>query len=115
MTIELLANESTPSTTWTTVTRKIARPPKAPTSTAAEGVLPGPMSTRNRRDPLTATIRYRGGSECWYELQCRGKVYRFSGSETVHDVMELINSGRGGRTPNEAGQGAQGRRRSRGL
>lgn len=46
---------------------------------------------RNPRDPLTLTIRYRGGAEAWYEIRARGSVGRIEGHICLHDVMMAIN------------------------
>lgn len=47
--------------------------------------------SRDARTPLTLTIRYRGGPECWYEVKARGSMGRFPGHAAIHDVMREIN------------------------
>lgn len=42
---------------------------------------------RNPREPLTLSIKYRGGPEAWYEVHARGSVGRFPGCVSLHDVM----------------------------
>jgi hypothetical protein len=51
-------------------------------------------SKRNPREPLSLTIKYRGGAECWYEVHARGEVGRFPGVVALHDVMSEINQSR---------------------
>lgn len=46
---------------------------------------------RNPREPLTLSVKLRGGPECWYEVHARGEVGRFPGSVCLHDVMREIN------------------------
>lgn len=46
---------------------------------------------RNPREPLTLTIKLRGGPECWYEVHARGSIGRFPGSTQLHDLMSEIN------------------------
>lgn len=45
-----------------------------------------------RRKPLTMTVQYRGGPECWFEIHSRGGVLRVEGVLALVDVMkELAN------------------------
>ena len=48
------------------------------------------LPLRDRRKPLTLTISYRGGPECWYEVHARGSIGRFPGYAALHDVMNEI-------------------------
>lgn len=59
------------------------RPPKA-------GRWSG-LKQRNERDPLTITVRYRGGAEGWWVVQARGRVGAFPSSMALIDVMAEIN------------------------
>lgn len=46
---------------------------------------------RNPREPLTVSVKFRGGPECWYEIHARGGVGRFIGTTSIHDIMVEIN------------------------
>lgn len=50
---------------------------------------------RNPREPLTISVKYRGGPECWYEIHARGCVARFPGYVSIHEIMDEINTGGG--------------------
>jgi hypothetical protein len=51
----------------------------------------GPASAaRQARKPFTVQIRYRGGSEAWWEITYAGKPYRFRGDLFFHDVMRHV-------------------------
>lgn len=71
----------------------IPSPPNGPRQRWSEGLLPAPLARRNRREPLTLSVKYRGGAEAWYEIKARGRTYRVPGHRALHDVMELINEG----------------------
>lgn len=51
------------------------------------------LTRRNERDPLTITIRYRGGVEAWWYVEARGSSGAFPGYRSIHDVMREINEG----------------------
>jgi hypothetical protein len=80
------------STTWEWRTVRIARPPKAASDSRPKG---GHTSLRTwePRDPLTITVVYRGGGECWYQVVSRGRTLRFPGAMALHDVMRAIYKG----------------------
>lgn len=45
-----------------------------------------------RRKPLTITVKYRGGAQCWFELKARGGTLRVEGAHALVDVVaELAN------------------------
>lgn len=81
------------STTWRFERVKITPPPQRPASTPAAGRRWWLLSRRNPRDPLTITVKYRGGSQAWYEIHARGSVGRFHGATALHDVIAEINAG----------------------
>lgn len=83
------SNTHSPSTTWEWRTVRIARPPKA-AGQQPGAARPHALSGWNPRDPLTITVKYRGGGECWYEVVSRGRTLRFPGAEALHDVMKRI-------------------------
>ena len=79
-----------PSTTWTFERRKVRRPAGGQQGSQPKAVRWYHMATRDRRRPLTLTISWRGGPECWYEIHARGSIGRFPGSVCLHDVMAAI-------------------------
>lgn len=75
---------------------KIKAPAAPHGSAPPQGARPKPLVRRDRRSPLLISVRYRGGPEAWYEVEARGRSYRFPGSVCLHDALELINEGLGG-------------------
>jgi hypothetical protein len=75
---------------------KIKAPAAPYRSASPQGTPTSRLTVRDRRSPLVLTVAYRGGSEAWYELRTRGRIWRISGSVCLHDVMEMINDGVGG-------------------
>lgn len=45
------------------------------------------------REPLTLTVRYRGGSEGWWQIEARGRIWRRPGVLCLHDVLSDVYSG----------------------
>ena len=80
-------NTSSPSTTWGWRRVKISRPPEAGTRSGAQRRTLHALRKRDPRQPLTVTVVYRGGSECWWELRSRGVVIRRPGHNALHDVL----------------------------
>lgn len=56
-----------------------------------------PLTPRDRWSPLTITLVYRGGAEAWYQIRARGRVWHFPGHLCLHDCVEAVNLGRGGK------------------
>jgi len=52
------------------------------------------LPVRRRTEHLHLVIRYRGGSECWYLIEARGRHGVFPGVVALHDVMDEINQQR---------------------
>lgn len=50
-------------------------------------------TARPRRERITLTVHYRGGAECWYQVEARGSMGRFHGATSLHDVMEEVSQG----------------------
>lgn len=48
------------------------------------------MPRWNPRKRLTITVYYRGGPQCWYQVESRGSMGRFTGDAQLHDVMQEI-------------------------
>lgn len=80
-----------PSTTWEWRRVKIRRAPEAPANQRGEAAPPSPLVQRNPRDPLTLTLKLRGGAECWCEVQTRGRTFRYPGATAIYDIVEDIN------------------------
>lgn len=78
------------STTWVWKRVKMERRPQGPSNTAARRASSPPLAARSPREPLTVTVVYRGGPECWWEVRGRGRVYRVPGHVALHDLMRLI-------------------------
>jgi hypothetical protein len=84
-------NERTSSTTWAWKMVRMrpgpdgqgTRPPKAGRWYA--------LPWRNPREPLTVTLRYRGGPEAWVEVKARGAMGRFHGATSLFDVVRELN------------------------
>lgn len=83
-------NTRAPSTTWEWRKTKIRSAPQATQHSQPKAARWYHMRMRDRRKPLTLTITYRGGSECWYEIHARGSIGRFPGHFSLHDVMAAI-------------------------
>jgi hypothetical protein len=81
------------STTWRFERVKITAPLQRPASASAAGRRWWLLSRRDPRKPITITIKYRGGSQAWYEVRARGSLGRFHGATALHDVMSEINAG----------------------
>lgn len=78
------------STTWAWKRVRIAPAPQAEGTVRAQraplrGLLPWP-----RRKPMTLTIKFRGGKECWYEIRARGRTIRRPGPIALHDLMREL-------------------------
>lgn len=72
----------------------MSRPPEASTNSRPKGDYSHRLLPRNPREPLTITVTYRGGAECWWEIRSRGTVLRRPGSVALHDVLSDLNGGR---------------------
>lgn len=81
------------STTWAYRRVKVRRPAGGQKPVGARAARWALRSPRAAREPLTLTVKYRGGPECWYEIHARGEVGRFPGTTALHDAMEEINRG----------------------
>lgn len=83
------SNKRTASTTLSWEWRKIPVRRTAPGTTAPEAPLPK-RGTWNRREPLTLTVQYRGGSEAWIRVKARGRTYHFTGGkELLTALLEI--------------------------
>lgn len=90
--------ECSPSTTEVYKWGRILTAPQAPTKQPRRALRRPRLALWDRRHPLTITVKYRGGSEGWYEIRARGQVFRSVGCLALHDVMTSICEG-DGRTP----------------
>jgi len=69
------------------------RAPQASTNSRPKGDYSHRLTPRDPRDPLTVTVTYRGGSECWWEIRARGVVIRRPGHVALHDVLSHLSGG----------------------
>lgn len=85
------SNDRSPSTTWGY--RRVKMPSSAPQASSASrrGRHPATLSKRNPREPLTITVTYRGGPECWWEIKARGVTFRRPGYVALHDLLSEVN------------------------
>nr|CRY96850.1 hypothetical protein [uncultured prokaryote] len=68
--------------------------PEASTNSRPKGDYSHRLAERDPREPLTITVTYRGGSECWWELRARGVTIRRPGSLSLHDVLMWLEGKR---------------------
>lgn len=82
-----------PSTTWTwkRVRVRAGAPPAG--AAGAAGAHRRPLARRNRREPLTVSVSFRGGAECWWEIKARGQTWRRPGALALHDVLSELYEG----------------------
>lgn len=86
-------NERSGSTTWRPTVDKLRRPRPAGAAAPQASSRWSKLTRRRPSDPLTITVRYRGGNEAWYYVQARGRSGAFPGYRSIHDVMREINEG----------------------
>lgn len=87
-------NKCTPSTTWEWRKVKIQRRSQSPSSASPQGASHALRADWNPREPLTVTVRYRGGPEAWIELKARGETYRMPGHVALFDALSSVWSSR---------------------
>lgn len=88
------SNKRTPSTTTEWQWAKIRRRPQGPGTQTPKGASLRGLPPREQREPLTVTMRYLGGQECWIELKARGRTIKRPGSLALVDVLqELLDGG----------------------
>lgn len=69
----------------------MSRAPQASTNSRPKGDYSHRLVPRDAREPLTVTVTYRGGPECWWEIRARGTVIRRPGVTSLHDVLSHLN------------------------
>jgi hypothetical protein len=79
-----------PSTLWAWQRVEIKPPARAKQQPAEGSPSRRRLSMRAMRALTPMVMRYRGGPECWWEITCRGQVYRAPGHMALHDVMRRI-------------------------
>lgn len=75
------------STRWEWKRVKIEPPARAKGQPPQASALAFRLRRRALRRQTEVLVRYRGGPECWWELQARGRVFRFPGHMALHDVL----------------------------
>jgi hypothetical protein len=68
----------------------MSRAPQASTDSRPKGDYSHRLAPRDARQPLTMTVTYRGGPECWWEISARGVKIRRPGSVALHDVLSHL-------------------------
>ena len=85
------AEQSFPSATWEWRRVKIKPPAQGHQDSAPKGHRWRRLPVRNPRDPLTLTVKLRGGPEAWVEIHARGDLGRFPGYVTIAEVVLWVN------------------------
>jgi hypothetical protein len=49
------------------------------------------VSRRDWRRPIWITLKYRGGSEAWWEITFRGETRRYPGHLSLHELGSIVN------------------------
>lgn len=83
--------QSFPSPRWEWKQVKMRRPAGGQKETLPKGGRWHRFPPRNPREPLSIKVKYRGGSEAWYEIHARGSVGRYPGYVSLHEIMSDIN------------------------
>ena len=83
--------QSFPSTPFVWRKVKMSRPPEASKPRRAQRGRWFHLPKRDWRQPLTVSMKYRGGDECWIEVRARGGVGRYPGYVQLVDVLADIN------------------------
>lgn len=91
MTITDDGNKRTPSTTFGWRKVKIGQAPQAGMTGRRKATPLSALAKRDPRKPLSITVTFRGGPECWWELRARGAVVRRPGHLQLHDVLSLFD------------------------
>lgn len=83
-------DDCAPSTTWTWRRVRVSSGAPQPGRAPGEAGHHAPLARRNRREPLTLSVSFRGGPECWWEIKARGRTWRRPGSLALHDVLSQL-------------------------
>lgn len=80
------------STTWSVKRVMVRRAPQASVDSALKGHRWKKLPARNPRDPLSLTVKWRGGAEAWVEIHARGDFVRVPGWVPIADIVLMANS-----------------------
>lgn len=80
------------STTWEWRRVKIRRPAGGQTDQPPKASFWRRFPRRDAREPITISMKLRGGPECWIEVHARGSIGRYPGSTALWDVLADINN-----------------------
>lgn len=83
-------NKCTPSTIWEWRRVRVGTSPAAGQHSAPKELRWWHLRPWPRREWLTIRVKYRGGSECWIELESRGSKGRYPGSVSLLDALEEV-------------------------
>ena len=78
------SNRRTQSTTYALKRVRITRRPAANKHSRRQA---SSLARRDKREPLTITVRYRGGPEAWWEIKARGQTLRYPGWLDLNAVL----------------------------
>lgn len=80
-------NTRPPSTTWEFRRVKVRRRPQGPAARRPKDSSFGDLGRLDPKEGTFVKVTYRGGPECWWQLEARGKTVRRPGSLALHDVL----------------------------
>jgi len=83
-------NERSTSTTWEWRRVRVQPLPAAGQHSAPKALRWYRLPPWKRREWLHLRVRYRGGNECWIEVEARGQHGRFEGSTALFDAFSEI-------------------------
>lgn len=95
------SNTSFRSTTWVRKVIKVPAPPGGQKRSRSKSGLPALSALGHTREPINITVRYLGGSECWFSIRARGREWKRPGYVALYDLMRDIADGHGGRPPEQ--------------
>lgn len=96
-----VSNVRPTSTSWAWRRVKIAQPPQAKKPERAPASTLGSLLPWPRKRPMTVTLVYRGGPECWIEVRARGRIVRRPGVVALVDLWRELAQWTGTGAPSE--------------
>lgn len=84
-------NTGSESTTWEYRKVKMSRRRRPDQDSAPKGHRWRRFRARDPREPITITLKYRGGPEAWVEVRGRGETNRYPGWVALYDLVRDIN------------------------
>lgn len=90
MTSELNGERGTGSTRWVPRGERLSSSARGKTQHARRAYRWFGLRLSPADRKVTITVTYRGGAECWYNLEARGRHGVFPGVASLHDIMREI-------------------------